>query len=128
MLSEEGSELQFDKSKGVMKQVGQGDMIWTNEMSENLWKLSQVNPNLLMGNMNFTPVKIPDFENNIQDKQSVSIEIGDIVMNGVNDAETFGRQLRDEICKNGKTTQCIVEAVSAKQLGWSGVGNARLYQ
>lgn len=128
LLSEEGSELQFDKSKGVMKQVGQGDMIWTNEMSENLWKLSQVNPNLLMGNMNFTPVKIPDFENNIQDKQSVSIEIGDIVMNGVNDAETFGRQLRDEICKNGKTTQCIVEAVSAKQLGWSGVGNARLYQ
>lgn len=49
-------------------------------------------------------------------------------MNGVNDPETFGRQLREEICKNGKTTQCIAEAVSAKQLGKNDVGNARLYK
>ena len=51
-------------------------------------------------------------------------------MNGVNDPETFGRQLREEICKNGKTTQCIAEAVSAKQLGKNrnSIGNARLYK
>lgn len=49
-------------------------------------------------------------------------------MEGVNDVETFGRQLREEILRNGKTTQCIAEVVSAKQLGKNGVGNARLYK
>ncbi len=59
--------------------------------------------------------------------ENIRVEIGDIVMNGVNDAETFGRQLREEICRNGKTTQCIAEAVSAKQLG-RGIGSARLHR
>ena len=59
--------------------------------------------------------------------ENIRVEIGDIVMNGVNDAEAFGRQLREEICRNGKTTQCIAEAVSAKQLG-RGIGSARLHR
>ena len=53
---------------------------------------------------------------------------GDIKMECVNYVGTFCRQLREEILRNGKTTQCITEAVSAKQLGRNGVGNARLYK
>ena len=49
-------------------------------------------------------------------------------MEGVNDVETFGRQLREEILRNGKTTQCITEVVSAKQLGKKDVGKVRLYK
>lgn len=59
---------------------------------------------------------------------NTTVQVGDIIMQGVNDVETFGNQLREEICRNGKTVRCITEAVSAKQLGKTGVGNARLYK
>ena len=71
-------------------------------------------------------VKAPTFEVNTQ-AQPVSVAVGDIIMNGINDVETFGRQLREEICKNGKTTQCLTEAVASK-IVHNGIGNARLYQ
>ena len=57
----------------------------------------------------------------------VIVEVGDIVMQGVNDVETFGKQLREEICKGGKTTECITEAISSTQLG-KGIGKAKLYK
>ena len=126
LLGEEGAELQFDKSQGVLRQVGEGDKVFTNEMAENLWKISQMNPSLLSPNITLPSLDLPTFENT--KTQPVSIDIGDIIMNGVNDVETFGKQLREEICKNGKTTQCIAEAVSAKQLGKSGIGDARRYK
>lgn len=72
--------------------------------------------------------KLPDMSRNVSNSGNTTIQIGDIKMEGVNDVETFGRQLREEILRNGKTTQCITEAVSAKQLGKNGVGNARLYK
>lgn len=75
--------------------------------------------------INLTPAALPDFDS--IPIQNASVNIGDIIMNGVNDPETFGRQLREEICRNGRTTTCIAEAISAKQLGRSGVGSARLY-
>ena len=96
-------------------------------MTENLWELAKTNPSLLYSSTNFVP-KLPDIAKSAG--TSMIVEVGDIVMNGVNDPETFGRQLREEICKNGKTTQCIAEAVSAKQLGKNrnSIGNARLYK
>lgn len=109
----------------VLTKLNPGDKVFTNEMSENLWKLAKMNPSLLYSSTNFVP-KLPDIAKSAG--TSTIVEVGDIVMNGVNDPETFGRQLREEICKNGKTTQCIAEAVSAKQLGKNDVGNARLYK
>lgn len=111
----------------VLTKLNPGDKVFTNEMSENLWKLAKMNPSLLYSSTNFVP-KLPDIAKSAG--TSTIVEVGDIVMNGVNDPETFGRQLREEICKNGKTTQCIAEAVSAKQLGKNrnSIGNARLYK
>ena len=48
-------------------------------------------------------------------------------MHGVNDPKTFGQQMRDEICKNDKTTKCFVAAMAAKFQG-KGIGNARLWR
>ena len=119
-------ELIYRASDGaVLTKLNPGDKVFTNEMTENLWKLAKTNPSLLYSSTNFVP-KLPDIAKSAG--TSTIVEVGDIVMNGVNDPETFGRQLREEICKNGKTTQCIAEAVSAKQLGKNGVGNARLYK
>ena len=126
ILAEGGKELQFDKSRGVLREVGQGDKIFTEEMTENLWRLAQMNPDLWNSRQIPITVKAPTFEVNTQ-TQPVSVAVGDIIMNGVNDVETFGRQLREEICKNGKTTQCLTEAVASK-IVHNGIGNARLYQ
>lgn len=111
----------------LLTELNPGDKVFTNEMTENLWELAKTNPSLLYSSTNFVP-KLPDIAKSAG--TSMIVEVGDIVMNGVNDPETFGRQLREEICKNGKTTQCIAEAVSAKQLGKNrnSIGNARLYK
>lgn len=123
---EDKREMIYRASDGaVLTKLNPGDKVFTNEMTENLWKMAQTNPSLLYSSTNFVP-KLPDIAKSAC--TSTIVEVGDIVMNGVNDPETFGRQLREEILKNGNTTQCITEAVSAKQLGKNGVGNARLYK
>lgn len=122
-LAEKGTELQYDTSQGILRTVGKGDMVFTNDMAKNLWKLAQSNPINFASNLMPT---MPDVKSNYTGGD-VNISYGDIVMNGVNDPETFAKQLREEICKNGKTTQCITEAVSSKQMG-NGIGKARLYR
>lgn len=109
----------------LLTELNPGDKVFTNEMTENLWKMAQMNPSLLTSGINYMP-NLPEITKSAG--TSTIVEVGDIVMNGVNDPETFGRQLREEICKNGKTTQCITEAVSAKQLKKNSIGNARLYK
>ena len=109
----------------LLTELNPGDKVFTNEMTENLWKMAQMNPSLLTSGINYMP-NLPEITKSAG--TSTIVEVGDIVMNGVNDVETFGRQLREEILRNGKTTQCITEAVSAKQLGKNGIGNARLYK
>lgn len=123
---EDKREMIYRASDGaVLTKLNPGDKVFTNEMTENLWKMAQVNPSLLTSGINYMP-NLPEITKSAG--TSTIVEVGDIVMNGVNDPETLGRQLREEICKNGKTTQCITEAVSAKQLGKNGIGNARLYK
>ena len=123
---EDKREMIYRASDGaVLTKLNPGDKVFTNEMTENLWKMAQMNPSLLTSGINCMP-NLPEITKSAG--TSTIVEVGDIVMNGVNDPETFGRQLREEILKNGKTTQCITEAVSAKQLGKNGVGNARLYK
>lgn len=123
---EDKREMIYRASDGaVLTKLNPGDKVFTNGMTENLWKMAQMNPSLLTSGINYMP-NLPEITKSAG--TSTIVEVGDIVMNGVNDPETFGRQLREEICKNGKTTQCITEAVSAKQLGKNGVGNARLYK
>lgn len=126
LLAEKGTELQYDTSQGVLRPVGKGDMIFTNEMTKRLWDFAQKNPVNFATNL--TPISTPlsNIKSNVSNGD-INIDLGGIIMNGVNDPETFGKQLRDEICKNGKTTQCITEAVSSKQLG-AGIGKARLYR
>ena len=119
-------EMIYRASDGaVLTKLNPGDRVFTNEMTENLWELAKTNPSLLTSGINYMP-NLPEITKSAG--TSTIVEVGDIVMNGVNDVETFGRQLREEILRNGKTTQCITEAVSAKQLGKNGIGNARLYK
>lgn len=123
VLGEAGNELHFSKEQGVLREVGQGDKVFTNEQAQNLWKLSQLTPVDWSKNLKLNSLNIPQADRTT----TTIVEVGDIVMQGVNDVETFGKQLREEICKGGKTTKCITEAISSTQLG-KGIGKAKLYK
>ena len=123
LLGEAGNELHFSKEQGVLREVGQGDKVFTNEQAQNLWKLSQLTPVDWSKNLKLNSLNIPQADRTT----TTIVEVGDIVMQGVNDVETFGKQLREEICKGGKTTKCITEAISSTQLG-KGIGKAKVYK
>lgn len=120
LLGEEGAELHFDKSNGILRQVGQGDMVFTSEMAKNLWEMAQTSP------IKFNEISLPNLQRPNMSTNTI-VEVGDIIIKEANNAETLGRQIREEICKNGKTTTCVAEAVSARQLG-KGIGKAKLYR
>ena len=99
-------------------------------MTENLWELAKMNPAQMYAGQ-FTPVT-PDFSKSVNNSSNIEVTFGDLVLPDVTNSAEFADSvesvMREAICKNGKTTQCITEAVSAKQLGKNGIGNARLYK
>ena len=124
-------ELVYRAADGaVLTKLNPGDKVFTNEMTENLWKMAQMNPVQMYAGQ-FTPVT-PDFSKNVNNSSNIEVTFGDLVLPDVTNSAEFADSvesvMREAICKNGKTTQCITEAVSAKQLGKNGVGNARLYK
>lgn len=126
---ENGNEMIYRASDGAMlTPLNVGDKVFTNEMSQRLWEMAQTSSIPFNIDTKNIPTTLPILERNIGASGDVNIDFGGITMYGVNDPETFGKQLREEICKNGRSTQCLVEAVSAKQLGKTGLGNARMYK
>lgn len=114
----------------LLTELNPGDKVFTNEMTENLWELAKTNPAQMYAGQ-FTPVT-PDFSKSVNNSSNIEVTFGDLVLPDVTNSAEFADSvesvMREAICKNGKTTQCITEAVSAKQLGKNGVGNARLYK
>lgn len=128
---EDKREMIYRASDGaVLTKLNPGDKVFTNEMSENLWKMAQMNPAQMYAGQ-FTPVT-PDFSKSVNNSSNIEVTFGDLVLPDVTNSAEFADSvesvMREAICKNGKTTQCITEAVSAKQLGKNGIGNARLYK
>lgn len=114
----------------LLTELNPGDKVFTNEMTENLWKLAKMNPAQMYAGQ-FTPVT-PDFSKSVNNSSNIEVTFGDLVLPDVTNSAEFADSvesvMREAICKNGKTTQCITEAVSAKQLGKKDIGNARLYK
>lgn len=128
---EDKREMIYRASDGaVLTKLNPGDKVFTNEMTENLWKMAQMNPAQMYAGQ-FTPVT-PDFSKSVNNSSNIEVTFGDLVLPDVTNSAEFADSvesvMREAICKNGKTTQCITEAVSAKQLGKNGIGNARLYK
>lgn len=106
LLAENGQEIQFDKSQGMLKVIGQGDKIFTSEMSENLWKLAQMNPVQFTSGINVVTPTLPKFERNVN-SGDVNINMGGIVMNGVNDPQEFTEELNKNLATNPKTIKIL---------------------
>lgn len=106
LLAEEGMELHFDKSRGVLKTIGEGDKIFTNEMTENLWKLAQQNP-VNFKDMSIVPI-LPSV-NNSSSKGNVNIDIGNITLPSVTKPEEFAGALKDTIKTNSSVQKQLQE-------------------
>lgn len=128
---ENGNEIIYRASDGAMlTPLGAGDKVFTNEMSERLWEMAQSNhlPNI---DTNNTLMSLPVIERDISTVGDVNISFGDLtlpnVTNSVEFADSVENVIRNAVCKNGKTLQCMTEGISAKIMRKS-IGNARLYK
>lgn len=93
LTQEKGQELIFNKLKGTMlTPLGKGDMVFTKEMSENLWKLAQ---NPIAPNMS-----VPDVKNVVNRNLSnnVKVEFGDVAVTlpNVQNYQDFCRQAQKD--------------------------------
>lgn len=92
LVAEDGSELQFDASSGVLTRLGADDMVFTNEQAQRLWELSKGNhliePNLV-------PIKMPSFDviNKSNNAGGINVSINELNLPNVTNYEEFKTQL-----------------------------------
>lgn len=110
-LGEGSYELQFDKSEGVLRKVGQGDIILDANASKNLLQLLNADPEQLIGNINIpVPAPAPNFSSITENRSTgdVKIDMGGIVMNGVNDPKEFTSNLITAINTNAAVKKVML--------------------
>lgn len=142
-LGEGRDELHFSKNEGTLTKVGQGDMVFTNEMAQRLWEISQANPELIREKFG---IPAPIAQGNIANPPAVDaaqyMKAGDVTMNvtfgdmnlpNVTDATSAGELkgiVEDAVCEmmctNSRGFKCLSEGLYSKMLG-RGIGHARLY-
>lgn len=94
-LGENGTELQYDVSKGVLKSVGQSDIIFTAEQAKTLMEFAK-NPMAYKNMYTGTAFSMPSVPVNNKVDNDVSVTFnGGIHMDGVNDPNTFAKTLID---------------------------------
>lgn len=98
-LGENGTELQYDVSKGVLKSVGQGDMIFTAEQAKTLMEFAQ-NPMAYKNMYTGTAFSMPSVPVNNKMDNDVNISIGDIKLEGVQDPKQLANGIKDIIKNN----------------------------
>lgn len=98
-LGENGTELQYDISKGVLKSVGQGDMIFTAEQAKTLMEFAK-NPMAYKNMYTGTAFSIPSVPVNNKVDNDMNISIGDIKLEGVQDPKQLANGIKDVIKNN----------------------------
>ena len=113
-IGEKGHEIVYRSADGsILTPLGKNDMVFTHEMSENLWQLSK---------MNIAPVpEIKQFSrngmvNNVNNSNSGDIIFtGDIVIEGVQNPEEFAQRLKQSI-KNDSRVRGLLKEVTVNEL------------
>lgn len=129
---ENGNEMIYRASDGAMlTPLNVGDKVFTNEMSQRLWEMAQTSSIPFNIDTKNIPTTLPILERNIGAVGDVNISFGDLTLPNVTNSAEFVDSvesvMRNAVCKNGKTLQCMTEGISAKIMGKS-LGNARLYR
>lgn len=108
-LGEDGTELQYDISKGVLKSVGQNDMIFTAEQAKTLMDFAK-NPMMFSNMYTGNAFRMPNMPVTNRTDNNVSVTFnGGIHMDGVNDQQTFAKKLVDVYKNNTCNTRNMIK-------------------
>lgn len=98
-LGEDGTELQYDISKGVLKSVGQNDMIFTAEQAKTLMDFAK-NPMMFSNMYTGNAFRMPNMPVTNRTDNDISITIGDVNLEGVQNPQQFASSMKDVIKNN----------------------------
>lgn len=98
-LGEDGTELQYDVSKGVLKSVGQNDMIFTAEQAKTLMEFAK-NPMMFSNMYTGNAFRMPNMPVNNRTDNDINITIGDVNLEGVQNPQQFASSMKDAIKNN----------------------------
>ena len=98
-LGENGTELQYDVSRGVLKSVGKGDLVFTAEEAKTLMDFAK-NPMAYSNMYTGTAFSMPSVPVNNKVDNDVNISIGDIKLEGVQDSKQLANEIKDVIKNN----------------------------
>lgn len=98
-LGEDGTELQYDVSKGVLKSVGQNDMIFTAEQAKTLMDFAK-NPMMFSNMYTGTAFSMPSVPVTNRTDNDINITIGDVNLEGVQNPQQFASSMKDAIKNN----------------------------
>lgn len=98
-LGEDGTELQYDVSKGVLKSVGQNDMIFTAEQAKTLMDFAK-NPMMFSNMYTGNAFRMPNMPVNNRTDNDINITIGDVNLEGVQNPQQFASSMKDAIKNN----------------------------
>ena len=100
LVGEEANEIGI--SQGRLVDFSGGETVFNGDMTSKLWDFAKDPTSFLQ---NLSPV-MPKIANN---NTSSSVDVGgvNIVMNGVNDVETFSKQLRQSLADDVKTQKMV---------------------
>lgn len=98
LVGEDGKEIGL--MNGQLVEFGGGETVFNNDMAKQLWNFAQ-NPTEFMKNL----VQVPTIPQAKTSSVNSSVNVGgvNITMNGVNDVETFSKQMREALANNVQT-------------------------
>ncbi|HAU86024.1 MAG TPA: hypothetical protein DCW90_11155, partial [Lachnospiraceae bacterium] len=97
LVGEDANEIGI--SKGQLVDFSGGETVFNGDMTKTLWKFAD-NPSDFMTNL----VKVPTLPK-LSSSANSSVDVGgvNIVMNGVNDVQTFSKQMREALADSAQT-------------------------
>lgn len=98
-LGEDGTELQYDVSNGVLKSVGQNDMIFTAEQAKTLMEFAK-NPMMFSNMYTGNAFRMPNMPVTNRTDNDINITIGDVNLEGVQNPQQFASSMKDVIKNN----------------------------
>lgn len=98
-LGEDGTELQYDVSNGVLKSVGQNDMIFTAAQAKTLMEFAK-NPMMFSNMYTGNAFRMPNMPVTNRTDNDINITIGDVNLEGVQNPQQFASSMKDIIKNN----------------------------
>lgn len=118
---ENGSEYVYRKSDGaILTPLGKGDKVYTNQMANFLYDFAK-NPTALLSGVAKLPSVLPAHTQS-GNVGNITLQLDNIIMNGVNDPESFAKNLVFSVKNDSKVQGILKDLNSSAMLGKNSLG------